>query len=140
MDPKKFHDQLKQYGEVKYVSVPKSGNLREADEPDLIFRHGQEFEISKDDNPTLGLVLKKLHYEPKPCEDCGRLVENRVIQYKVLEFPEPHWRTSCKNCSKTQNPETGEFGLTSTQASNYFTQAIKDKKSVSTVKFRKPNK
>ncbi len=140
MDPNEFKQQLEQFAEVKQVKVAKNAGLREADEPDIVFRNGQEFTISKDNNPTLSWAIKKLKPQIRNCEDCNLIVENRVTYIRICQYPEAHWRETCQACGMTRNPDNGKFDLQGQDAKNYFTAAIKEKKSVSIIKFRKPTK
>ncbi len=140
MDPNEFKRQLEQFAELKQVKVPRGPNLREADEPDTVFRNGEEFIITRENNPTLTYCIKKIKHQTRPCEDCGNAVTDRITHLRICQFPEPHWRETCQNCGMTRNPDTGEFDLKGQQASNYFTTAIKEQRPISTIKFCRPNK
>lgn len=54
-------------------------------------------------------VLIEILYDPEPCPDCDRMVENRVVNMKICEYPFRHMRYSCKNCDRYRNPITGEY-------------------------------
>lgn len=146
MDPKQFYDKLKQYGELKQVKVPKTAARREADEPDTIYRHGQEFTIDEQNNPTRSLIYKCLHPKIEACEDCDQIVTDRVIHSKVYQYPIPHWRQQCQHCQLFQNPKTGVYDLTSQETSNAFHQHLGpvdqngELLPISTIKYRKLTK
>ena len=46
------------------------------------------------------------------CEDCHEVVEDRVVEIKSYDCPEPHWRRHCKTCKFSQNPFTKKYDLT----------------------------
>jgi hypothetical protein len=116
MDPELFKKKLEEFAELKLAKTPKSPAIRENDEPEVIYRGGKEFTVESDTNSTLTYIIKKMKPHVAVCEDCDKVVENRVLEIKQHQMPTPHWRRSCKNCMKTQNPYTGEFDLTSTKS------------------------
>jgi len=141
MDPKLFKQRLEELAELKTVREPRSPAIRAAEEPEEIFRNGKTLLIDEKNNPTNMLGIKKLRSEEKICEDCDRFVKNRVINYKVLDFPMRHWRKSCGSCQKTFNPETEQFDLISTKAASVYINFFnKEKQSISRVVFKKPTK
>jgi hypothetical protein len=39
--------------------------------------------------------------ELQPCDDCDRLVRNRVVQFAVYDLTRnPHWKKKCMECGK----------------------------------------
>jgi hypothetical protein len=112
MNPDEFKARLEQFAELKQMRVPKTAAVREADEPETVYRGGEEFTVDLDDNPTIGWGIKKLKPHIAVCEDCCQVVENRVVEIKVYDSPELHWRRHCKNCKFSQNPYTKEYDLT----------------------------
>ena len=112
MNPDEFKACLEQFAELKQMRVPKTAAVREADEPETVYRGGEEFTVDLDDNPTIGWGIKKLKPHIAVCEDCHSVVENRVVEIKVYDSPELHWRRHCKNCKFSQNPYTKEYDLT----------------------------
>ena len=123
-----FLKQLQELAVLELVSVPRTGGLREADEPEEILRNGQLFSIDLKNNPTLNLRVKALKTQPQKCSDCDRVVQDRKIHQTVYAYPFPHWRKNCGHCKKTQDPETGEFSVPTTSAQAYFTNILKKKK------------
>lgn len=115
MDPELFRKRLEEFAEIKQMKTPRSPGIRENDEPEIIFRGGEEFPVELNNNPTIGWGIKKLKPHVAVCEDCCEVVENRVTEIKLHQMPEAHWRKNCKNCMKTQNPYTGKFDLLSTK-------------------------
>lgn len=72
--------------------------------------------------------VKKILHETKPCEDCGLLVENRIVDIKRNVRPHPHWKRTCKNCKMNYNPESGKYDLNQTDYANFQRGCtIKDK-------------
>lgn len=127
MDHEIFLKRLQELAEIKFVRVPKTGATREAREPDLIYRGGQEFEISVDHNPTLNLVVKKLKPCIKNCEDCGRKVRDRVVNKALYSFPVKHWRRHCSSCDSVWNPQTGCFDIDFRSAQPFFTSLLRNR-------------
>lgn len=89
-------------------------------------------------------ILKRLHFdkrcetplvakvtridsEPKPCESCGKLVENRIVESGFYPSPKPHWRSKCKICSLWRNPDTGEFTITAQKIHTFFAQKYRNR-------------
>jgi hypothetical protein len=57
-----------------------------------------------------GIVsVSKIHHEPKPCDDCGKTVENRCMTIRKNQMPQPHWKITCTACKLIKNPDTGKF-------------------------------
>ena len=140
MDPKQFYEFLSRYGEVTQRRAATMGTIAEPKEPDIVYRHGYEFTIDSKNNPTRTLVFKKLHDRIENCEDCGQTVTNRVVNYKLSDFPTKHWRASCSGCQKTYNPETGCFDLFSREIGNKFKSLSDNEQPISVIKFKKPAK
>jgi hypothetical protein len=111
MDKDQYLQRLKEIAEVKRVKEPTTSAFRMPDEPESIFRNGEEIVISKKENPTQAYQITRLKPIIKPCEDCGLVVENRIVSHKIYSFPHAHWRTNCENCRRTKNPETGKFDV-----------------------------
>lgn len=112
MNPDEFKRQLEQFAEIKQMKTPKSPAVREADEPETLFRGGAEFTVDADNNPTISWGIKKMKSHIAVCEDCHEVVENRVVEIKVYDCPELHWRRHCRNCKLSQNPYTEKYDLT----------------------------
>jgi len=128
MDNEIFLKQLQELAVVELVSVPRTGGLREANEPEEILRNGQIYSIDLKNNPTLNLRVKALKTQAQQCSDCDRIVQNRKIHQTVYSYPFPHWRKNCGHCKKTQDPDTGQFTIPTTSASAYFSGILKKKK------------
>jgi DNA polymerase III epsilon subunit-like protein len=88
---------------------------------------GEWIEVGKDLNPTLGFDLKKLKPQPRLCElGCNKIIDNQVIEKRLLTYPEKHWRTKC-SCGKQLGPN-GEILKDNNHAMSAFAQYFKDKK------------
>jgi hypothetical protein len=112
MDPELFKRQLEKFAELQQVKTPRTPAIREKDELEVIFRGGDEFTVGLNNNPTLNVGIKQLKPHIAVCEDCRQVVENRVVEIKVYDCPETHWRRHCKACKFSQNPFTKKYDLT----------------------------
>lgn len=128
MDHKDFINKLSEYAELKAIRPPITCSVRQAPEPDTVFRGGQEWLIDTKENPTLNIGIKRLKSQPRACEDCGLVVKDRVVTQTVYLFPKKHWRIACSGCRKVKNPETGDFDIEARRAQNHFTSILKEKK------------
>lgn len=63
----------------------------------------------KNHNPTFAResyhdnkLVKSIDLSPKTCEDCGDLVKNRVVSYRLYDWTKNRrsWRKSCSSCDK----------------------------------------
>lgn len=140
MNPNEFYSKLSELAELKQTKVPKTPARREADDPDEVWREGRVIHLTKDNNPTLNWEIKKIKHQTRLCEDCGELVNNRIVELKICEYPKPHWRERCANCKMSRNPDTGQFDLTSTEASNTYRELLTKNPQFSTLRFKKPTK
>lgn len=141
MEPNEFKRRLEELAEIQPRREPRSAGRREVDEPTEIFRNGSSTEIDLENNHTLTLVIKQLRNSRQICEDCDRFVERRTINYKLLDYPQKHWRASCKNCQKTLNPRNGNFDLSCVKAGAAYADFFKqEKEPICTVNFKKPTK
>lgn len=64
--------------------------------------------------------IQSISYEDQPCEDCGKLVNNRIIEKRMSHSPVPHYRTRCQNCKLIYNPITECYDLTSESSLAFF--------------------
>jgi len=62
----------------------------------------------------------KIIHKPKPCEDCGTIVTNRILNTRLNKAPFTHYKRQCSICKKYENPETGKFDLNSSQIQYYY--------------------
>jgi hypothetical protein len=70
--------------------------------------------ITKGPNTTMAPRIIKIKPQPRMCEDCHEIVDNRVTLRKVNFTPVMHWREKC-NCGIHKDPNTGEFSLRTNQ-------------------------
>jgi hypothetical protein len=59
-------------------------------------------------------------HQPRACEDCGKIVTNRVCNTRKNNVPFPHYKTNCTACHLYRHPETGEFNLTNSAIQHYY--------------------
>jgi hypothetical protein len=128
MNPIEYLTKLEQLAEVKALKPPKNPGVREANEPEEITREGQIFTITKDDNPSWPVEVKKLKRAARPCDYCENIVKNQTFSKRILTYPVKHWRESCDVCSMTKNPTTGEFDIPNSRANIFFTNFFDHKK------------
>lgn len=128
MDQSEFIRRLEELAELKRQKVPKGPGLREAEYPDKIFRHGYEFDISVDDNPTQSYVIHKLKQHPRACEDCGDVCVDRRVERKLNTSPTPHWKSRCTACNLYLDPTTGKFELNGWGAKSVYQSLYTPKK------------
>lgn len=73
--------------------------------------------------PHTSLELPKIKLEPlaKTCEDCNRVVTDRVVNYRKCLSPvyKPHFKAICSICGLYQNPTTGVFDCDRGTVDNY---------------------
>lgn len=69
-----------------------------------------------------GPQLVKVHHEAKPCEDCGKIVENRRLRLSVnrSSLSTHHIKYQCQNCKLYKNPTTGVFDMTFKDINRHF--------------------
>lgn len=121
MDDQEFKQRLSQLCDWEYPDVgPIDKDLRE---DRTLEKDRREFlEQNGGVNPTLAPKIIKIHHEPKPCEDCGRIcAKPRRLDHKLIHSVAPHWRTFCNICKCNRHPVTGEFTLGNGQV-NYVYQ------------------
>jgi hypothetical protein len=77
-------------------------------------------EIKTGPNDSVPPRILKIKHEPKACEDCDRVVTDRVVEIRIVSNPKPHLREKCNACRKTRNPFTNEFDLEGFSSGNVF--------------------
>ena len=120
MDQELFLQRLNDLAVLKRIKVAKSANVREADTACDVFRNGETLIIDKDNNSTWAWEIKRLKPIVKPCEDCGRECQDRIVTKSLYSFPQKHWRQHCNGCNRVQNPNTKEYTLMPMQAQACF--------------------
>ena len=66
------------------------------------------------------LPVYEVVHRPKPCEDCGLLVTNRVLHTRLNRVPFTHYKQQCSICKKYENPETGAYDCDVSQLTAYY--------------------
>jgi hypothetical protein len=112
MDPKLFQQRLSQLAKIKRVRLAnKPSRGVTCDGPIEIARPDLTVTLTYDDNPTIAVEIKEVLHEPRPCEGCDQTVVNRIVDRKRFDWPQPHWRDTCKNCGLTYNPQSDRFDI-----------------------------
>jgi hypothetical protein len=96
--------------------------LSEMSETELNKYHSRLMDwLEQQPNYSTGPEIKKLKYEPRSCEDCGKVCKKpRVVEAKLVQQPVRYWRTRCNICCLYQDPATKEFSLNSVGVHNYL--------------------
>lgn len=124
MEHEKFIKFLQEHAELEQVRAPITSQHREPNEPETVWRLGQEVSITKNSNPTQSVKIKRLKPQAKMCEDCGKICEDRVIYRKLYTDPVKHWRETCNGCQLTRNPTTKQFSISNSIVNHYFQQIL----------------
>ena len=122
MDKNEFRNFLEQLGEVREAKPKILATMPVDENADGIVRHGDKWvKVSKNENPTLGFEFVKIKPIIKECVlGCGEMVENQLVERKLYEYPDKHWRTSCKNCKCTVGPDGKTFVKGTSNIQNAF--------------------
>lgn len=88
-------------------------DLKDLIEQGILKEHVRESEIAA---PPTYTVL----HQPKSCDDCSRIVTNRIVNSRRSHLPYLHYKTQCQVCKFYKNPETGEFDLDNSQIQYYY--------------------
>lgn len=85
---------------------------------------GEEIEVTEEiprHDPYIGIVVKRLKPITKPCQlGCGKVVDDQVIEQRLIMTPFKHYRTRCNNCSHYLSPRDGSL-VTSMEIGREFT-------------------
>ena len=74
--------------------------------------------------------IKEIKFTPKPCEDCGKLLEKprevriNISQNKLIQ---PHTKHHCLNCKFYKNPDNNNWDCTFNDIQNRFRLSQKNK-------------
>ena len=83
-------------------------------------------------NPTYPLMLTRIKRCGCNCEDCGQYCPNgREKEAKLQKKGKKQvWRQKCLTCGKSQDPFTGKFNLTGSEATIKFNDFMRETKGV----------
>ena len=76
-------------------------------------------------------VIKSIRHDPKPCEDCGKMVADRRVRSSINYGSQqklPHIKHHCKSCGLYRNPETGEYEWTFSDVNAHYSVSKKRKR------------
>lgn len=76
-------------------------------------------------------VIKSIRHDPKPCEDCGQMVVDRVVRSSINHgstYRAPHIKHHCQICKMYRNPETGVYDMTFKEINGHFYASKKQKR------------
>lgn len=106
MDKDEFRKRLAEVAEFEEIT-PRvlREEEKETDHGHQVMFDGEEIEIDRESNPTLGIHLTKLKPKLAVCEmGCGATIPNQTIHKIHYAFPESHWRTKCATCGRYEHP------------------------------------
>lgn len=108
MDKKQLEQKLSEVAEWVYPSVSQDNAYER-----VIPWGGKEYKQQYTPKPDMGprVIRIKPTANLKPCEWCGRIVDQKISVSKktTKERPQPHWHWNCDTCQKGYDPTTGEF-------------------------------
>lgn len=107
--------------------IAKKKRGRKSEEEKFQAAHEEIFnEIHGGKNPYFPPIIDKVKCIPVTCEDCGKHCENgRHKEKKQYETNHRHWRERCVTCNLFKHPETGEYSVTVTEASNLWSKWLR---------------
>jgi len=83
-------------------------------------------EITRDKDNEQVILSVTVKHQPKPCEDCGDVVTNRIVHTRACQLPFKHWRKQCGTCRRFENPLNGKYEFeTSHQVHNVLVKQRK---------------
>lgn len=57
-------------------------------------------------------IIKEILYDPYPCEDCGRILEEKRVVEQTFNRTNGVWTKRCTVCKFHENPDTGVYDCT----------------------------
>ena len=146
MDDKTFKEKLSEVADWEIPKVSSGGNAKNPDtkktgpktytldeqQDEEVSDREYEIELNPDGtNPTVRPKLLKVKTEPKPCEDCGIICENRTVTIRkyINQNYGDHWRKSCNECKRAYNPVTKCYDLEGYQVIGDFFRRYHQRKS-----------
>lgn len=107
-----------------------SGNRRKSRSDKKEIELETDCDICQGPNLTFPPQITKLHKQSTTCEDCGLFCPNgREKEAKLhKKNGKVMWRQKCHTCEKWQNPYTGKFELTGSNASIKFNDFMRETK------------
>ena len=129
MNNDEFIRRLNDLAELKVNQLPKRRPRRHLDDDIIeIQRPDITVTLTATENPTLGVELKRIKKQFLPCDSCDKMVQGRVVERKLYDFPKLHWRDNCKSCLKSYNPETDCFDIDTRTAHYHIGDILKTTK------------
>lgn len=56
--------------------------------------------------------IQQILYEPYPCEDCGKILDDKRVIQHTFNTTNGIWTKRCEVCKFHQNPDTGAYDCT----------------------------
>lgn len=142
MNNEEFKKKLSEVAEWKIPDTPRETSLnakkkrgrKSAEDEYQELREEMFYEEFGGVNPTYPPMLIKLKNAACTCNDCGASCPNgRKKEKKLYETgskKKRNWREKCITCGLHQNPFTGKFELTASEAPYVWTDFLRDSKGV----------
>lgn len=130
MDKNEYKRRLEEFAVVKEKKPAKSPTHNRLAKEVVIEvdpETGEEIEVEREitENPTLGFEVK-IKDRIALCElGCGEVVTNQIIEKRLHDYPEKHWRTRCKNCDCYESPDGVGFIKGGTSAHSAWIRYLK---------------
>jgi hypothetical protein len=129
MKHEEFIRRLSELAEVKNIKKTKKPiRSRFDEEPIDIQRPDLNVTLTANDNPTLQVEIIRVKKQFHHCDGCDEMVQGRVVERKLYDFPKLHWRDNCKSCLKSYNPETDCFDIDTRTAHYHIGDILKTTK------------
>lgn len=88
-------------------------------------------------NDSVPPEIKRLKFEPRPCDDCSQMLEqHRRTERKLYISGQRHWRERCLNCNKFRHPDTGKFTVNGLGSHQFFCDYYRPKLGVYRSKYQ----
>ena len=87
-------------------------------------------------NLTLAPEITSLKDLKTPCDSCGKINPNgqKIERKQYMTSNIKYWRSRCVTCGKYENPNTGKFDLTGTEATYQWNNLLRYKKNQDLIK------
>jgi hypothetical protein len=132
MDKKLFQEKLSQVAEWHIPKVTDVKLPKRKGRPSSCDIAEQEaavewLEKSQGINDTLPVEILKIKHQERACEYCDKVCEKaaHIETKQYFNSNKKYWRSRCMTCGLYENPLTGKFDLTGTQATQQWNNRMR---------------